>query len=613
MKLNLQNRFLLPTLGAMILAFGVYLGITTYKAGQALETTTQEQMHQLNQLVMSQVTSWLQRRDLDVARWSEMPAIRAAVCAAGSAAAAEAETLLRGMARRTTDYEGIHLIGPDGMAVASSVEGQTGTLNVSDRDYFRQTQRTGQVSYSQALRSRVTGQPMVVICYPVRDLEGQNRGGAIIGVVDLGRFTAGIVDPIKIGATGYVYILQNDGTFLAHPRKELILDQKITQWEFGQKIIAQKSGHLEYDFNGVRRQSAFATDNLQGWIYAVALDNSQIYAASKELRNYGLLITLLSMLAVAAIIFLVARSVTGPINAMIADLNAGSEQTSAAAAQISNASIALAEQSSEQAAAVEETSASLEEMTVNLRSTTEAADRCQQLMQQTQEAVTQGLASMQEMVEAISTIKSSSDQTARIIGTIDEIAFQTNLLALNAAVEAARAGEAGKGFAVVAEEVRNLAQRAALAAKETSSLIEGSVTHAERGVQVTDKTRTAFQATADNANQVAAQVDGIASASREQALGIDQINKAIGQLDQTTQGAAANAEESASAAEELSAQASQLRAVVGRLHALVSGDQSQDSSESALDDHHLHALADSGAPRPSRQRLSPRRDRIASS
>ncbi|MDD5718388.1 MAG: methyl-accepting chemotaxis protein [Candidatus Krumholzibacteria bacterium] len=595
MKLNLQNRFLVPTIGAVLVAFSVYLGFSTYKAGQALEQSVQAEMHQLNRVVMDQVTTWLQHRDLDVARWSEMPALRAAATAPDPATIAAAETLLRNMARRTVDYEGLHLIGPDGVAVASSTDGSVGVLDISDREYFRDCRRTGQVAYSTALRSRVTGQPSFVICYPVLDENHRNTGAAVIGIVDLGRFTAGIVDPIKVGATGYVYICDHDGTFLAHPRKELILDQKITQWDFGKQIMAQKNGHLNYVFNGIPRQSAFSTDTVHGWLYAVALDESQIYAASRELRNYGIVITLISMLAVAAVVFLVARSVTGPVNAMIADLNAGSEQTSSAAAQISNASVALAEQSSEQAAAVEETSASLEEMSANVRNTTTAADRCQELMQQAQEVVKQGLASMEEMVSAISTIKTSADQTARIVGTIDEIAFQTNLLALNAAVEAARAGEAGKGFAVVAEEVRNLAQRAADAAKETSGLIEESVAHAERGVQVTEKTRSAFQATADNSAQVASQVDSIAGAAREQALGIDQITKAVGQLDQTTQGAAANAEESASAAEELSAQASQLRSVVARLHGLVSGDRQAAAARLDAQDYQLHAIADRGA------------------
>jgi len=551
-----------------------------------------EEMQQLNQLVVNQIRSWMDHRELEVAQWSQLPDVQAAVNAPQSPEAAAAEAVLRKLAQRTTDYEGIHLIGADGLAVASSVDGMTGVLNIRERDYFQECLRTRQATISSAVRSKITGNPSVVVCQPVT---GPDGGGAIIGVVDLGRFTANLVDPIKVGKTGYVYICAADGTFLAHPKKELILDQKITQWEFGQEIMAKQNGLLKYVFNGIPRQSAFATEPKLGWTCAVALDSSQIYAASRELRNFGIVLTLVSLLAIGAVIFFVARSVTGPVNAMIADLNAGSQQTSAAAAQISNSSVALAEQSSEQAAAVEETSASLEEMTANVRNTTEAADRCQELTNDAQTVVKQGLRSMEEMVEAISTIKSSADQTARIVGTIDEIAFQTNLLALNAAVEAARAGEAGKGFAVVAEEVRNLAQRAAQAAKETSTLIEESVAHAERGVQVTGKTREAFQATADNAGQVAVQVSSIATAAREQAQGIDQINKAVGQLDQTTQGAAATAEESASAAEELSAQASQLRSVVAQLHALVSGDRSSNLTGLDARDHELHALADSGA------------------
>jgi methyl-accepting chemotaxis protein len=592
MKMNLRNRFLIPTALALLLAFGLYLGITTHKTGQALETAVHQEMGNLNTMVLTQVDSWMSHRDQDVARWAELPQIRKAVGAAGSGAAMEAEILLKKIEAHTSDYEGIHLVGPDGLSVASSVEGMTGTLNIKDRDYFQECMRTGQVSISKALKSKVTGNPIIVICHPVRSAMAS---GAIIGVVDLGKFTANVVDTIKVGETGYVYIVDEDGTFLAHPKKELILEHKLTEWDFGQKVLAQKSGILEYDFGGKRRQSAFATNEHLGWLCAVALDNSQVYAASNELRNFGILITLISVLVVAGVVFVVARSVTGPVNAMIADLNSGSEQTSSAAAQISNASVALAEQSSEQAAAVEETSASLEEMTANVKNTTEAADRCQELMQQAKAVVEQGMGSMQATVEAISTIKASADQTAKIVSTIDEIAFQTNLLALNAAVEAARAGEAGKGFAVVAEEVRNLAQRAAEAAKETSALIEESVNHAEKGVQVTEQTREAFEQTAENSGQVAVQVDSIATAAREQAQGIDQINKAVGQLDQTTQGAAANAEESASAAEELSAQASQLRSVVARLHALVSGDTH--AAERGLDAHdqRLHALADSGA------------------
>ena len=168
------------------------------------------------------------------------------------------------------------------------------------------------------------------------------------------------------------------------------------------------------------------------------------------------------------------------------------------------------------------------------------------------------------MSQAIDDIKTSSDETAKIIKTIDEIAFQTNLLALNAAVEAARAGEAGKGFAVVAEEVRNLAQRSAEAARNTADMIEGSVKNADNGVQISQEVGQSLQEIAEGNRKVNDLVAEIAAASAEQAQGIEQINTAVGQMDQVTQSNTASAEESSSAAEELASQAQELKGMVTR-------------------------------------------------
>jgi methyl-accepting chemotaxis protein len=165
----------------------------------------------------------------------------------------------------------------------------------------------------------------------------------------------------------------------------------------------------------------------------------------------------------------------------------------------------------------------------------------------------------------------ASEDTQKIIKTIDEIAFQTNLLALNAAVEAARAGEAGAGFAVVANEVRNLAVRAADAARNTAGLIEGTVHKVTEGSGLVIKTNKEFRRIAETVTRSGGLVGEIAAASREQALGIEQINNAVAEMNRVTQQNSATAEDSASASEEMASQAAQMRGLVGNIVVLVDG------------------------------------------
>ncbi len=170
-----------------------------------------------------------------------------------------------------------------------------------------------------------------------------------------------------------------------------------------------------------------------------------------------------------------SRSITRPINLIVAGLSEGAGQVAAASSQIASASQSLAEGSSEQASALEETSSSLEEMTSMTKQNADNAAQAKACVTGARQAAEKVSDQMRNMVASIQEVTKSSEETGKIIKTIDEIAFQTNLLALNAAVEAARAGEAGAGFAVVADEVRNLAMRAAEAAKHTASLIENTI------------------------------------------------------------------------------------------------------------------------------------------
>jgi len=212
-----------------------------------------------------------------------------------------------------------------------------------------------------------------------------------------------------------------------------------------------------------------------------------------------------------------------------------------------SASQVLAEGASEQASALEQTSASLEELASMTRQNANNAQQANELTQGATQIVSRASASMGQLTHAMDRITAASDQMAKIIKTIDEIAFQTNLLALNAAVEAARAGEAGAGFAVVAEEVRNLARRAAEAAKNTGELIEANLKNIGEGSKLVAATGDNFGEVAGVVEKVAGLVGEIAAASGEQTQGIDQINKAIVEMDKVTQNTAANAEEMAAA------------------------------------------------------------------
>lgn len=481
-------------------------------------------------------------------------------------------------------YETVFLTGRDGVIFADGMGGSYHGINVSDREYIQKALK-GTPNMGVMVRSKKTGNVLTMAAYPVRS----SKDGDVIGVAALAislKFLTDTVDAVKVGKTGYSVLVDKSGVLITHPNKKHILTLDISKLK-GMEIIAEKVRNQqpyvgEYTFEGVKKVSSVAPVEITGWSVFTAIPIAELYAPAYFTRNLIIGIGFISLVCAAIFFYFFARSVSVPINRAVGALLESAEQIGSASSQVSSSSQQLAEGAGEQASSIEETSSSLEELASMTRQNADNAQQANSLVKEAGAIVDDVNNKLEQMTTAIQDIDKNSSETQKIIKTIDEIAFQTNLLALNAAVEAARAGEAGAGFAVVAEEVRNLAQRSAEAAKNTNDLIGNTVKSVKEGARLCGETNEAFQNNAGVSRKTSDLVSEIAAASQEQAQGIEQINRAVAEMDKVTQQNAANAEESAAASEEMNAQAEGLKAIVTDLSALVGRNNGNDTSSNSF-------------------------------
>ncbi len=572
-NLSLRNKFAVWTTAVVIASTLALVAVVYFVSSRAFRAQADQEMQGVANKTAEELDLWLSSRERDAVNISELEPL---IVACTEHKLPDAEQALLRIQRRSPFYENVFLADTTGKLFLDSIGGKSIGVDLTAVAGFRPNAEhsgQGEVWLGEVMKSPVTGRPVALLTAPIRS------GDRVVGIlgtpIELSEFSDKFVRNYRIRETGYLFLIDAFGTVVAHPDAAKIMSLNIRDTDFGREMLDRDEGSMIYEFDGVSKVLHFRRAQTKAWTVAATVPEKELLAGARTVQLYVLLCGAVMLAGIVLAVTIIAGKVSRSIGSAVSEIGSAVDQYLSASSQIATSSQALAQGTSEQAASIEETSASTEELTSMTRKNAENSNSAAAFMIETSSIVEQANRTLDQMVASMSDINASSDKIAKIIRVIDEIAFQTNILALNAAVEAARAGEAGMGFAVVADEVRNLAQRSAQAARDTTALIEESIAKSGEGRTKLDQVAAAIRAITESAQKVKTLVDEVKLGSEEQARGIEQIAKAMTQMEHVVQNNSASAEESASAAQELNAQSRTVQQNVGRLTALVAGSRDE--------------------------------------
>ncbi len=497
------------------------------------------------------------------------------------------EGYIANLVTHNSTYDSFYFLDETGNGIIGAVEknGSLSSLSREESAHFSSAERryfeealSGNDYISEPYKSSTTGQIVTTIVSPV--FKNGEVAGVVRGSIALNSVIEKVKDVIEDDFTE-IYTVDGEGKPIT-TAASITNSTRALSTEAAEAIRDGISGSAVYkNASGEEVFGSYSYLPKLNWGIVIESKYDEKIASVHSVFYTFLAFTVAVLIVYGVTIVFVFRKVlVKPLEEVVESIDSASIQINSASTEVSTSSQNLAHGSSQQAARLQETTSSLEEMASQIKQTDENTTTAEQAMDEAKELVAQLGAALNEMNDAMEEIKNSSLETSKIIKTIDDIAFQTNLLALNAAVEAARAGEAGKGFAVVAEEVRNLAQRSAEAARNTSELITKSQSSAERGASIAETAAGNFGKITDNNTRVDILVKEISEASKEQSVGIEQLNSVMGDMDSSVQESASSSEELASAAEEMSAQADEMQTIIRSIKTLINGNQVSNESYS---------------------------------
>ncbi len=572
-KLSLRKTFLLSTLILLTMALILVSAVSFFFFRYAIEDLMRVEVARLVDTNARFINSWVEERLMDVENWADQDVMVRATedSPIGRAARRMAETVLNRTKKRTRYYEDINVADTNGRILVSSNPEIVGKVDLSDRTYY-QNALNGTAHISRVIKSRVSGNPVFMIAYPIKDKE--TVVGVLFAVLKMSYFAEKFIAPIHFGKRGYAFVYDEVGTVAYHPDPEHILKLNIRQLNFGEEMMASESGEIRYLYEGDKKFASFVRIPTTGWTFSITVFNDDLLGPARRLRSVSALIALGVMGLAAGIVLLITRATVRPIRRVIQGMGAGADRVAAAARRMADDYAKLSRGVSDGVSAASEAAGVLDQTAGVTRENADRAGSVSEVMGTARRMTEKAESRIGQLNKAMDTVSRSAEETGRIVTMIDDIAFQTNLLALNAAVEAARAGEAGAGFAVVADEVRNLALRATEAARNTSDLISGTLTEVETGRRVMDEARSAVGEVGETVRKGSSLADEIAEASDGQARSIERIGEVVAQMkaiiDENAEGARGTAE----ASRHLRTEAEQMTRLVDQLAAAVHGSRS---------------------------------------
>ena len=495
----------------------------------------------------------------------------------------------------------------DKVAFTSSADGLPAGYDPTGRAWYKQSVQAGRAVVTKPYTDVVTKKPMVSFTAQV------TNNGELQGVVAAAVFLDGVSDVVKAvhpTPASFAFLVDHDGLMLAHPDAQWI-NKPATQW------VPELSAERLNSFSSAEKSIEISLDGASKLLYAtpikgtewtlmVAMDKADVNAGMRHAGRSALLAILLVAALAALLMGVITKTVfkrlsqvtvamegvssgegdltmrlpeggqdevsqiarafntfVHKITAILQEIRDTSEAVKSASSEIASGNFNLSSRTEGQAGALEETASAMEQLTATVKQNSDNANQASELALTASSIAERGGEVVGNVVATMAAINQSSHQIVDIIAVIDGIAFQTNILALNAVVEAARAGEQGRGFAVVASEVRSLAQRSAQAAKEIKILIDSSVARVSEGGILVEQAGLTMVEIVSSVKNVSGIVSDIAGASAQQRSGIEEINRAITNMDETTQQNAALVEQASAAAQSLQDQAARLAAVVG--------------------------------------------------